>query len=261
MAVVHAQHRLDVGVHVPPRQKLADDRTDDRSAAHAAADQDAHANLAVRRAAQIQADVVKRRRCPVFRRTGYRDLELAREEGELGMKRGPLPQNFAKRTRVKQFIGCHAGELIGSDIAHAIATGLNGVHFDASQIGEDVRGILQPGPVVLDVLAGGEMSIAAVIASRNVREHAQLRRRQQAIGNGHAQHRRMTLDVQAILQTQWPELVLAQVAGEKTAHLIAVLRDAFVDDGAINLIVDVHDDVYTFGNLYAQRWKISSVGK
>ncbi len=48
-------------------------------------------------------------------------------------------------------------------IADAIAAGLNGVHFHAGQIGQDIRGILQFRPIELNVLAGGEVTIALVI--------------------------------------------------------------------------------------------------
>ena len=84
------------------------------------------------------------------------------------------------------------------------------------------------------------MAVAAVVSARDVRQHAQLSGRQQTVGNRHAQHRRVTLNVEPVLQTQRPELVLGQVPGEKTPYLIAVLRNALGDKVAVNLIVYVH---------------------
>ena len=110
--------------------------------------------------------------------------------------------------------------------------GLDRVHLDRRELGEDVGHVLELRPVELDVLARGEVAVAAVVLARDVRELAQLRRRQQAVRNRDAQHRRMLLDVQAVLQAQRPELVLGQLAGEKAARLVAKLRDALVRRGA-----------------------------
>ena len=48
-----------------------------------------------------------------------------------------------------------------------------------------------------------------------------------------AQHRRMLLDVEAVLQAQRPELVLGQLAGEEAPRLVAELGDALVDDALV----------------------------
>src|SRR6185503_688797 len=53
-------------------------------------------------------------------------------------------------------------------------------------------------PVVLDVLAGGEVRVALVVLARDVREHPHLLRVQQAVGDADPQHRREALDVQAV---------------------------------------------------------------
>ena len=73
-----------------------------------------------------------------------------------------------------------------------------------------------------------------------MREFAQLLRRQQAVGNGHAQHRRMALDVEAVLQAQGTEVVLRQLAGEVSPCLVAELRDAFVNNALVYFVVLVH---------------------
>ena len=84
------------------------------------------------------------------------------------------------------------------------------------------------------------MAVAAVVAARDVREHAQLARRQQAVGNRHAQHRRVALDVEAVLQPQRAEVVLGELAGQVAPRLVAELRDALVDDALVDLVVVVH---------------------
>jgi len=50
-------------------------------------------------------------------------------------------------------------------------------------------------------------------------------------------HVRVALVVQAVLQAQWTKLFFAQFARQAAANLVAVLRDAFVDDGLVVLIV------------------------
>ena len=84
------------------------------------------------------------------------------------------------------------------------------------------------------------MAVAAVILAGDMGERAQLRRRQEAVGDRDAQHRRVLLDVEAVLQPQRPELVLGQLAREKAARLVAELRDALVDDALVEGIVPVH---------------------
>ena len=106
------------------------------------------------------------------------------------------------------------------------------VHLDLGEVGEDVGRLLELDPVELDVLARGEMAVAAVVGARDVGEHAQLARRQRAVGNGDAQHVGVELQIEAVHQPQRLELVLGQLPGEAAAHLVAVLRDALVEEAA-----------------------------
>ena len=96
------------------------------------------------------------------------------------------------------------------------------------------------GPVVLDVLPRGEVAVVAVVLARQVRQHAQLPRGQQAVGNRNAQHGRMPLDVQAVAQAQGPELVFRQLARKETPRLVAELGHALVYERLIELIVLIH---------------------
>src|SRR5690606_19982993 len=71
-------------------------------------------------------------------------------------------------------------------------------------------------------------------------QHAQLARREQAIGHGHAQHRRMALDVQPVAQPQRTELILRQAAIEETPRLVAELADALGYEGGVDFVIAVH---------------------
>ena len=114
------------------------------------------------------------------------------------------------------------------------------MHLDLRELGENLRDVLQARPIELDVLPGGEMAVAAVILAGDMGERAQLGRRQEAVGDRHPQHRRVLLDVEAVLQPQRPEFVLGQRARKKAARLVAELRDTLVDDALVEGIVPVH---------------------
>ena len=108
-----------------------------------------------------QADVVHLHRGAVMGRAGYRDLELARQEGEFRMEGRPLADDLAPDARILDLVGGHAGEVIGGDIADAIAAGLDGMHLDARPARARMSARLdQLDPVELQVLAGGEMAVA-----------------------------------------------------------------------------------------------------
>jgi len=51
-----------------------------------------------------------------------------------------------------------AGEMIGGDIADAIAGGLDAMHFDIGEQAENGRHVTQFRPVELQILARGEMA-------------------------------------------------------------------------------------------------------
>src|SRR5262249_49084417 len=85
-----------------------------------------------------------------------------------------------------------------------------------------------------------EVAVAAVVLARDVGEHPKLRRGKQAVGNGHAKHRRMALDVQAVAKAKGAELVFRELSGEEALRLVAELRDAFGDEGVVVVVVAVH---------------------
>jgi len=60
----------------------------------------------------------------------------------------------------------------------------------------------EPWPVQLQFLARAEVAVAAVVFVCDLRELSQLLGREQTVGNGDAQHRWVTLDVEAVPQAQ-----------------------------------------------------------
>ena len=93
---------------------------------------------------------------------------------------------------------------------------------------------------ILDVLPRGEMAVAAIVFARDMGQHAQLRRRQRAVGNGDAQHVGVQLQIDAIHQPQRLEFFLGQFAGQAARDLIAKFRDALGDQRAVECVIDVH---------------------
>src|SRR2546423_1281605 len=240
VAVVDTQDGFDIGQQVPPRQKVADDESDRRSAAQAPDDQHAEPHLALRVLDRVQTDVVHRNRGAVRLGAVHRELELAREIGELGMERGPLADDFAPDEGIDDLVLRDAGEMIGGDIAEGIARGLDRVHLHRRQLRKDVGNALELGPVQLQVLARAEVAVAAVVLVGDLREFSQLLRRQEAVGNRDAQHRRVTLDVETGPEAQRAELVLRELAREKTFRLVAELDNALVDELLVDFVVTVH---------------------
>jgi hypothetical protein len=115
-----------------------------------------------------QADVMHGDGGAVFDGAVDGDLELARQGDELGVEGRPLAQHFGIRTRIDDLVGGDAGVRIGGGVADAVARSLDGVHLDRGQVGQDVRRLFQLDPVELDVLARGEVAVAAVVLARDV---------------------------------------------------------------------------------------------
>ena len=112
----------------------------------------------------------------ITRRAGHRDLELARQEREFRMQGRPLAQHLRGDARIGDFIPRDAGILVGSNVANAVAAGLQRVHLHLGEFGENIRRLFELGPVVLQVLARREMAIALVVAPRDMRQPAHLLR-------------------------------------------------------------------------------------
>ena len=239
--VVDAQDRLDIAEKIAAVDERLDGLADERRAAEPAADQHLEAGFAFGVLVQPQADVVDLDRGAIMLGGGDRELELARQEREFRMQRGVLPQHFRPDPGVFDLARRHAGPLVRGDVAGVVARGLHGVDADFGEICQRVRQFGELDPVVLDVLPRGEMAVAAVVAARDMRQRAQLLRRQRAVGNGDAEHVGVQLQIDAVLQAQHLEFVLGEFAGEAALHLVAEFGDAFVDQRAIEFVICVHD--------------------
>ena len=222
---------------------------------------------------KLQADVVPAQRRAVFRGAVDGDLELARQEAELRVQRGPLADDFAERARIGDLVGRDARELLGRDVADGIAAGLDAVHAHAGEQLHHLGALHERDPVELHVGARGEVAVAVleirchrraaghghlaqlqllglrvaqqlriglVVFARDLRQHAQLRDRQLAVGHRDARHRGVALDVPAVLQAQRAKLVLAQLAGVVALQLVAVLGGAVRDELLVEFVVLVH---------------------
>ena len=114
------------------------------------------------------------------------------------------------------------------------------MHLDTGQFAKNCGRFFKLWPVELHVLARGEVPDAAVITAGDFGQFAQLSGRKHAVGNGDTQHRAVTLDVKTVLQAQWAQLIFGEDACVVAVHLVAILRNAFVDDLLVNAVVAIH---------------------
>ena len=208
-AVVDADDRFQVNEDLLPRYEGVDLAGDEGCAAHAPAHQHPKAHFAQGVAVQFQPDVVPGDGGAVFAGAAHGDLELARQEGELGVQGAPLPKNFAVGAGVYHLVGSHAGQCIAGDVADAIAAGLDAVHVHFGQQVHHIGRAVQCDPVELQVLPRGEVAPAAVEFIGDAGQLAQLRAADGSVGHGHPQHRRVALHIPAVLQAQGSEFLVA----------------------------------------------------
>ena len=90
------------------------------------------------------------------------------------MQRYVLADQLGPDTRILDLVGRDAGPLVGGDVAHDVAARLHAVHADAGELGHGVGQLFELDPMELNVLPRGEMPVAAIVAARDVRQHAQL---------------------------------------------------------------------------------------
>ncbi len=218
-----------------------DELGDHRCAAHAAADPDLPADLAFGVHDGLQPDIVEFDRGAVGRRCRHREFELARQVRELRVKARPLAKDFGHGPRIEKFVRGGARELVGRDIADAIARSLDRVHLHFIEVLDHVGHIAQPRPVELDVGAGGEVAVAAVIGTRDVGELAQLPGPQRPVGDRNAEHIGVQLQIEPVHQPQRPELVLVDLAAYAPHHLVAELRGTLLHERRVELVISIHD--------------------
>ena len=199
-SVVDLQDGLDVGEQVRLRQEVADDRSDHRSAPEPATDADLVSDRARCIADDADTDIVRAGYGPVDRGTAHRDLELPRQEREFRVIRRPLPEQLGRRSGIGDFVGDRAGEVVGGDVAHAVPRRLDRVHLHVGEGVEDVWHVLELRPVELDVLPRGEVSVTPVPALRDMGQLPHLAAVERSVGDGHAKHVGVQLQVEAVHQ-------------------------------------------------------------
>ena len=213
---------------------------DHRRTAHAAADEDLRAQHTVARQ-QLDTDIMQPHRRAVLVGGDHRDLELARQIGEFRVEGRPLPQQLGPGARIGDLIGGGPGELIRRDVADAIARRLDGMHLDGRQFSQDVGRIGQLDPVILDVLARGEMAVAAIIFARDMAEHPHLAAVERAIRHRDAQHIGVQLKIEAVHQPERLELILGQRTRQAALHLVAKFLDTGIDDALVIFVIAIHE--------------------
>ena len=102
----------------------------------------------------------------VFTGAADGDFEFARQKSELGVQGAPLAHDFCIGAGVDNFIYRHTSTFIGGDVAYAVAAGLYAVHVHTCQQVHHVCAFFQRDPVVLQVLAGGEVCVAVTQRGR-----------------------------------------------------------------------------------------------
>src|SRR3546814_9946653 len=75
------------------------------------------------------------------------------------MQARPRADDLAVDARILDLVAGGAGEMVGGHVADAVAAGLDGMHLDARQFLQNVGHLVEAGPVVLDVLARGEVAV------------------------------------------------------------------------------------------------------
>ena len=209
-------------------------------AAEPASDHDLEAGLPVIVLVHAQPDVVHPHGGPISWRRGHCNLELAREERELRVQRRPLADDLAVDARVLDLVRGGSRVLVRRYVAERVATGLDAVHLDLRQLGQDVGRLFQLRPVELKVLARGEVAVALVVAARDECQLAELGRGQRSVGNRYPQHVGVQLQVEPVQEAQRLELLLAELAVEAPLDLAPELLDALVDQPLIEFVVLIH---------------------
>ncbi|MNH34896.1 hypothetical protein D3C79_955300 [compost metagenome] len=108
------------------------------------------------------------------------------------------------------------------------------------QYRQDFWRIGQARPVELDVLPGGEVAVALVIGAGHIGQLAQLHCAQGAIGDGHAQHVAVQLQVQAVHQPVHLERLFVQLAAQAAGNLLLELAGAVLEKLTLERVVSVH---------------------
>ena len=154
------------------RQELANRLSYERRTPEPTAHDHFEAHFATGVALHDHAYVVNLDRGAIVIATRDRDFELTRKERELRMQGRPLACDLAPNAWIFDLTLSGAGVLIRRDVADAVPAGLNRVHLDFGELGKNIRRLFQLRPVVLNILACGEVAVACRSGARCTRASA-----------------------------------------------------------------------------------------
>ena len=237
--VPDADDAFQIGQQVFFGQEVVDDLADHRRAAQTATDQNLVADHTVA-FDDAQADVMGADHGAVVFGAGHGHLELARHRLEFWVIGGPLAHQFGHGARVGNLVGGGTGEMVCGHVADGVARGLNRVHLHFAQGVQHIRHIPQFGPVVLNILACGEVAVTLVPFLGQIGQLIHLAAGERAIGDRHAQHVGVQLQVQPVHQAQRLEFVLGQAAVDTAFNLRAELAVALGDEGGVEIGIGIH---------------------
>ena len=184
----HGEHRAGQVDHILGRgEGVERDRQERLFAAHRAADQRVEADRAVA-PRRREGEVVRLRERAVVGAAGDAEVELARQIAEAAPPDDHLLEAAGQRRGVDQFLAVNAGERAADDVAHVVHARLLRGEVDRAEPLQHARRVLDADPAQLDVLAGGEVRLAAPELVGDVADRRQLLGGQQPVGDAHAQH-------------------------------------------------------------------------
>ena len=120
--------------------------------------------------------------------TGDGGLELARQVGVLRVADVALDDVGDGRRRVDDLVGGDAGDRGAEDDPRAVTAGLGGGQADSLQPAPDLRHVLDPDPVQLDVLPVGDVGGVPAEVHADLADHPQLLAGQRAAVDPDAEH-------------------------------------------------------------------------
>ena len=135
-----------------------------------------------------QADVVDLRIRAPNRAAGDGDFEFARQIVKVVVPLERVRDCNSKRRSIDDFVVSDASQRAAGDVAHHVAAGAFRREPHGVERFHDLRQRLNGEPVVLDVLADGDVGKVPPVAARNFRKHASLVSPQNAVGDADPHH-------------------------------------------------------------------------
>ena len=168
-------------------------------------------------------------------------LELAREVGVLRVADVATLDLLERRGGVDDLVGGDTGDGGAEERARRVAAGLEAGHADVVEALPDLGDVLDLDPVVLDVLAVGDVGGAAREVGADAAEGTQLGRVEQLTVAAHAEHEELVVEL-LLLEHRGLAAVEARGALGVEAHPAEpAAQVGGVDGGEAALGVDVQD--------------------